>query len=143
MAAHAEALIAGLGAQVPAWVERLLVERLGPDRGRSAAGQLSSTVDAALDRVALLLRTDIDQQRANPLAEIRALVDPITTLLLDHGLPDVPRDPDSVRILPGDRFALAPAAFADIHEELHMLGLQWGAAKAHVHLQRRRAEGMR
>ncbi|MEZ5227993.1 MAG: hypothetical protein R2710_15365 [Acidimicrobiales bacterium] len=53
------------------------------------------------------------------------------------------RDPFAVQTFPDDLYDLAPATFADIDEALHEPGLMWGAAKAHVHLSRRRAEGLR
>jgi len=37
---------------------------------------------------------------------------------------------------------LAPAAFEDVAPELRDPGIEWGAAKAFVHLRRRRAEGV-
>ncbi len=50
------------------------------------------------------------------------------------------RDAQSARFQPDDVYDLAPASFADLAPELHDLGISWGAAKAHVHLQRRRRE---
>ncbi len=104
---------------------------------------LANEVDRVLVAVAELLSADIDAQRANPLAVIRSLVPPITSALRDVGATPVNRDPDAERLFPGDVFDLTPGAFSDIHPELHMPGLTWGAAKAHVHIQRRRAEGLR
>jgi hypothetical protein len=40
-------------------------------------------------------------------------------------------------------YDLTPASFADVDPALHEPGLVWGAAKAHVHLARRRREGRR
>jgi hypothetical protein len=40
-------------------------------------------------------------------------------------------------------YDLSPAAFADLDPSLREPGLTWGAAKAHVHLARRRREGLR
>ena len=36
---------------------------------------------------------------------------------------------------------VGPAAFSDVDEDLHEPGLVWGAARAHVHLRRRRESG--
>ena len=44
---------------------------------------------------------------------------------------------------PDDVYDLAPATFDDVSPDLHDPGLRWGAAKAHVHLKRRRAAGQR
>jgi hypothetical protein len=51
----------------------------------------------------------------------------------------VPRDEFSVRSFPDDAYDLSPASFADVDPALHEPGLAWGAAKAYVHLARRRA----
>lgn len=136
----AEDLIRGLAELVPGWVERTLGERLGePDVDIAV---LDGDMVETLDRVSDLLRTDIDQQSSNPLAVIRSLVVPMTQFLAERSVEDVVRDPDAQRIFPEDRFDLAPGSFSDIHPDLHVPGLSWGAAKAHIHLQRRRAEGM-
>jgi hypothetical protein len=60
---------------------------------------------------------------------------------LGVGPPD--RDEFARRNFPEDRYDLTPASFADVDPTLHEPGLVWGAAKAHVVLQRRRAEGLR
>lgn len=143
LGAYAETLIDGLVEHVPGWVERLLVDRLGDELGRCSAERLSSDVDRTIEDVTVLLRSDIDDQRANPLAVIRRLVQPITETLIEAGVERPRRDPDAVRIFPGDHFDLVPGAFGDVHQDLHMPGLMWGAAKAHVHLRRRREEGRR
>lgn len=136
----AEDLIGGLTEHVPGWVARALGERL--DESNVDIAELDRDIIEALDRVSVLLRTDIDQQSSNPLAIIRTLVGPMTRYLVHRSIDDVPRDPDSQRLFVEDRFDLTPGAFSDIHPDLHIAGLSWGAAKAHVHLQRRRAEGM-
>jgi hypothetical protein len=56
-------------------------------------------------------------------------------------VPPVGRDPDAVRRFPDDDYDLTPAAFVALDPALHEPGLRWGAAKAHVFLARRRAEG--
>lgn len=143
LAAYAEALRAGLVTHTGDWVERVIVAHVGPDRSPAIVASLMTDVDRALVDVGALLATDIDAQRANPLAMIRSLVAPITAALRDAGVASVNRDPDAQRLFPNDLFDLTPGAFSDVHPDLHMPGLAWGAAKAHVHIQRRRAEGMR
>lgn len=95
-----------------------------------------------LEHVRLLLTTDIDEQRANPLAIVRSGLGPATMLLASLGSATIERDPFAVQAFPDDVYDLAPATFGDIDESLQELGLRWGAAKAHVHLSRRRAEGL-
>jgi hypothetical protein len=46
-------------------------------------------------------------------------------------------------LFPADVYALVPATLADLDPELAQPALTWGAAKAHVILARRRAEGRR
>ena len=62
---------------------------------------------------------------------------------LNAGVPAVVRDEFAERAFPGDVYDLAIASFADLDTALHEPGLVWGAAKAHVVLARRRAEGLR
>jgi hypothetical protein len=50
----------------------------------------------------------------------------------------VVRDKQQERLFPDDDYDLAPANFADVSPDLAEVGLVWGAAKAHTHLQRRR-----
>ena len=94
-------------------------------------------------RVRALLATDVDAQMGNPLAVLRALVHHPTAVLRAAGARPVPRDEFSVRSFPDDLYDLTPATFADVDPALHEPGLLWGAAKAHVHLARRRQEGRR
>lgn len=143
LAQYAEALRAGLVTHTGTWVEAIVGARVAPDRLQPIVTALGSEIDRVLTEVAELLDTDIDGQRANPLALMRSLVPPITRALRDERVPVVTRDPDATRLFPDDVFDLTPGAFTDIHPELHLPGLSWGAAKAHVHIQRRRAEGLR
>jgi hypothetical protein len=88
-------------------------------------------------RLRALLATDIDEQTSTPLALLREAVGPATAVLRDFGAAPVPRDPFAVRAFPEDVYGLAPATFEDIAPELKDPGLEWGAAKAFVHLRRR------
>lgn len=143
LAGYAEELRLGLVEHTAAWVEGVVRAHVDPAAAPSLIDGLSGHVERVLGEVTALLRTDIDAQRANPLAVIRSLVPPITDALQDAGARPAQRDPDAERLFPGDIFDLTPGAFSDVHADLHMPGLAWGAAKAHVHIQRRRAEGMR
>ena len=62
-------------------------------------------------------------------------------VLRDADVPAPTRDEFLARQFPDDIYDLSPAAFAEIDPALHEAGLMWGAAKAHVHLARRRAHG--
>jgi hypothetical protein len=140
LAGYADDLIMGLAQHLPGWVERTVGERLVGTEVDVA--ELDADIDGAVQKVTVLLRTDIDEQDNNPLAVVRTLIGPMTRYLAERSAEAVTRDPDSQRLFPDDRFDLTPGSFSDVHPDLHMAGLSWGAAKAHVHLQRRRAEGM-
>ena len=69
---------------------------------------------------------------------IRKAVSFPTKVLRDNNVPEVNRDEFAIRNFPEDVYDLSPASFGDLNEELHVLGIAWGAAKAHTHLQRRK-----
>ena len=94
-------------------------------------------------RSAALLATDVDEQRANPLAVLRSAVRYPTAVLAAAGVPPVVRSEFDERAFPDDVYGLAPATWADLDPALQERGIVWGAAKAHVVLGRRRAEGKR
>ena len=64
-----------------------------------------------------------------------------TEVLAAAGATPVERDDFAVRAFPDDPFDLSPAAFGDVDERLTEPGMRWGAAKAYVHLARRRSRG--
>lgn len=150
LAALAEALADAVDAALPGWVERSVdrlatayagvvapeVRRAAAEAGRTAATEVGAAVRA-------LLRTDVDEQRANPLALLRGAVRYPAAVLHDAGVPPVVRPEFEERAFPDDVYGLAPATWADVDPALHERGLVWGAAKAHVVLSRRRAEGKR
>jgi hypothetical protein len=145
LAGYAAALAAALDATLPGWVERSVHTVLAA-QGRSldAAGteRLRAAVDEAradgMVRLRQLLATDVDRQPTNPLSIVRSLVRYPTAVLAAAGARPVPRDDFAMRNFPDDVYDLTPAAFADVDPSVHEPGLLWGAAKAHVHLARRR-----
>jgi hypothetical protein len=138
LAAHARALADAIEAAVPSWVERC-TQRYGV-----AAGDAGSRArDEVMPAIRALLTTDVDAQRENPLAILRAAVRFPTEVLRAAGAAPVRRDEFAERSFPDDVYDLSPAAFADVDPSLTEPGIVWGAAKAHVVLARRRAEGMR
>jgi hypothetical protein len=148
--AYATALADGveraLGPWVLAGVDRRVMACRGtieaPDQeaaevaARRCVAEVAPAVRAVLDQ-------DIDAQRSNPLEVVRRAVRYPTAVLRDLGVPPVPRDRDSERLFPDDLYDLTPASFADLDPALREPALLWGAAKAHVHLRRRRADGQR
>ncbi|HEY6533458.1 MAG TPA: hypothetical protein VIY72_14210 [Acidimicrobiales bacterium] len=151
LSAYATALADGIEAALAPWVERS-VERVHVDRlarrppieVREAATRAGAEARATVGpRVRTLLALDIDEQRTGPLAMVREAVVYPTRVLQEAGVAPVERDEFAARQFPDDLYDLAPATFADLDPDLHETGLVWGAAKAHVHLSRRRAEGRR
>ena len=139
LAELAEALIVGVVATLPGWVERCVAERSMPGRvvppekvvaaGRAAADEVG-------ERLRMLLAADVDEQWTGPLAVIRGAVRFPTDLLHDAGARPVERDADAQQMFPDDPYDLTPAAFADVNPALQGPGLAWGAAKAFVHRRR-------
>ncbi len=149
LAGYAAALGDAVDAAIAGWVERsvarvLDAQRLtAPDAPAAAAAAGVEARREGATRVRALLATDIDDQRGNPLAVLRTLVRYPTAVLRAAGARPVDRDDFAIRAFPDDLYDLSPATFADIDPALHEPALLWGAAKAHVHLARRRREGRR
>lgn len=146
---RAAALADGIEAALGPWVQRCVEQALV--RAGQTGGELCSQAVVAGEaaraeigpRVRALLEQDIDEQRANPLALVRPAVRFPTEVLRLAGIPACARDADAERLFPDDPYDLTPASFADLDAALVEPGIEWGAAKAHVHLSRRRAEGLR
>lgn len=150
LAAFAAALADAVDAALPGWVVRS-VERIAEAWQPGRASELADAASEAGQRaraesgaaVRRLLEADVDEQAGSPLALLRGAVRFPTAVLAAAGVPPVVRDDFAERAFPDDAYDLAPASFADVDPALHELGLAWGAAKAHVVLRRRRAEGRR
>lgn len=150
LAVHARTLADAVDAALPGWVERS-IRRVLAAQGIEVDAALADRIEAAKagaaaeggPRVRTLLETDVDAQAGNPLAILRTQVAHATAVLRAAGARPVPRDEFAERAFPHDIYDLSPAAFADVDPSLHEPGLVWGAAKAHVHLARRRREGKR
>jgi hypothetical protein len=136
---HALALADAIDDVLPAWVERCVRSRLTTVprevaiAAREAGDRARQEVGAAVRE--LLLR-DIDDQRGNPLALLRAAVRYPTDVLLAAGAPTVERDKFSRERFPDDDYDLTPANWSDVHPSLQDPGITWGAAKAFEHKQR-------
>lgn len=148
LARYAASLADGIEAAISGWVQRS-VRRVLDAQGIAVDEGLADEVAAAGERaraegtprVRRLLATDIDEQAGTPLAILRSLVAYPTAVLHAAGARPVARDEFSASRFPDDVYDLTPATFADVDPALHEPGLVWGAAKAHVHLARRRREG--
>lgn len=159
LARYADGLADAVEAALGAWVERAVARRLAypsgaepppetapppptppPDLATAAAAAGRRAVADVGPRLRDLLALDIDDQWTNPLAILRSAVAYPSAVLADAGAPPVERDAHDARINPDDVYDLAPVAFADLGPTVHERGLEWGAAKAHVHLRRRRED---
>lgn len=150
LAAIAAALADAVEVALPGWVERCVVTLVEAHQGVIDGGTRASARAAGAraaeevgGQVRALLATDVDEQRANPLALLRSAVRYPAAVLAEAGVPAVVRSPFAEEAFPDDVYGLAPATWSDIDPALHERGLEWGAAKAHVVLARRRAEGKR
>ena len=150
MAAYASDLAEAMVAAIPAWIERLVVERIRAQRGAVTAAEQAAAAQAgrragaeAEPALRTLLETDIDRQGTTPLAVARGQITFANAALAAAGVTPPPRDEFARRQAPEDTYDLTPASFADIDPALAEPGLVWGAAKAHVHLARRRRQGLR
>lgn len=144
---YATALADGIEASLGPWVERCVVvtiERAGGlvtgevrSRAREAGHRAT---EAVAPQVRALLTLDVDEQRTGPLAIVRGAVVFPTEVLRTAGVAPVDRDSASRAMFPEDDYDLVPTSFADLDPGLVDAGIAWGAAKAHVHLARRRSD---
>jgi len=145
LAMIAAELADALEAVVPTWIERVTQKRAamaGVVVTKEVRVRLldAGVVTAATvgPHVRAVLTADVDAGAENPLAVLRKALGPATEALRELGVPRFPRDEFARRVFPDDDYDLAPTSFADVDESLHELGLMWGAARAHLHLRRRR-----
>lgn len=149
-AGYAQALADGIEATLGRWVERSVaavcenagVMMTGTLRQQAKEAGAAATAEIA-PQVRSLLLLDIDEQRTGPLEVVRRAVVWPTEVLQRASVPHVARDESARQMFPDDLYDLTPGSFRDIDPSLHEPGLEWGAAKAHVHLARRRAAGQR
>ncbi len=136
----AAAVEAAMAYWVATSVARHLPQPWSKELEERVVGRGQQTAEQIGRRLRELLALDVDEQWTNPLSVIRTAVETPTTILADAGVPRPQRDAQSLQFNPDDHYDLSPAAFADLGPEAHDLGISWGAAKAHLHLRRRRDE---
>lgn len=140
--AHLAVIAADFGAalsrQVPVWLRRRTLA-LAPSVEHAVLDQAVDATMAALGpELERILAADVDAGAGSPLAAVRASVGEVTAVLVAAGVDRPERDEFGARVFPDDIYGLGPASFAEIDESLHEPSLVWGAARAHVHLRRRR-----
>jgi hypothetical protein len=131
----AQALADAVETALPGWVEGAVVRRAGRTLPEAQAAAARATADV-VPRLRALLATDIDAQRANPLAILREATRYPTEVLRAAGVEPVERDDFQRARFPDDAYDLVPVSFADLGPEVAEAGIAWGAAKAWTHRQR-------
>ncbi len=144
LASYATALADEIQRTLPGWVHAAVAARTGGTVPAELADAVTQAgADAAEEvggQIRSLLALDIDEQWTNPLTLIRTAIKYPNQILRDACVPTINRDAQAKRFHPDDVYGLIPSSFADLGPTANDLGLSWGAAKAHVHLRRRRAE---
>lgn len=139
LARYAAALADICTSIVPQWFRRLVEDRApGLVEVDAVADEIDRAAAVVAAELRQLLSLDIADQQIGPLEILRRAVHFPTQILAAAMVPAVGRDEFSTANFPDDIYNLTPASFADIDPALHEPGLMWGAAKAHVHLRRRR-----
>jgi hypothetical protein len=139
LARYAAALANTCASIVPQWFRRLIEDRApGLTDIDAVANGIDRAATVVVGDLQALLILDIADQQIGPLEILRRSVRFPTQVLAAAAIPAVGRDEFSAANFPDDIYNLTPASFADVDPALHEPGLMWGAAKAHVHLRRRR-----
>ena len=139
LAAYAHTLVDAVEAVLGDWIRWSIADRRADLATSTEADEAVREGTGALStELRDLLSQDIADQTEAPLQVLRRGVRFATGVLAEAGVAPVARDDFAVKAFPDDVYDLAPATFGDVHPSLHEPGLVWGAAKAHVHLRRRR-----
>lgn len=120
---------------LPGWITVQVGSRLGPDRAddpevQRVTAEVTRLVAQRLDE---LIVADVNEPRSGPLECIRQSLDPVTALLQGLAVDPAERDPFEERVRPDDPYALGPMSFLELGPEVHVAGIEWGAAKAFLH----------
>lgn len=137
--AYGQQLLTGVSSSIRGWLNTTISNRLGEatfdhDLQRELE-QVSCDVEQS---ITTLVNADVDEPLSGPLERIRRAVEPLNDALENRGAPQPARDPVEAAMRPADQYALGPMTFRDLGDDVHEAGIAWGAAKAHLHLQRRR-----
>lgn len=138
-----DAIVSGVGAQLPTWVSAQVGRILDAwgraddaTRARAEADAVeagNATATRVTSELRELFARDPAEQRVTPLEIVRSAVREPTDILVAAGVPPIDRDPFAERSFPDDRYGLVPVTLADLgDEELGPLQLVWGMAKAAV-----------
>ena len=149
----AEPDIAAIGAQLteaavaatPAWVRQCaagVAQAQGLKVDEAALADAATRAQRFVEaRLSDLMAIDIDRQQTTPLSIFRDAVRFPVEVLHQSGAQPIHRGDVSRWAFPNDPFGVTPGNLADIGPDVHEAGIVWGAAKAAIHLARRRTEG--
>lgn len=139
---HATTLARLLSEAIPGWVRSAIAQRVLVESPETTAmvDQAAEQARAELEpELRALLALDIDEQTTTPLTVARGATVHVNAVLESLGVPPAQRDEHARQLHPGDVYDLTPGGFVDFGDDVQTAGLTWGAAKAHVHKQRRRS----
>ena len=131
------ALADAVDAAIESWVVAAVVTRV-PEAESEAEIAARACREVIVEQLRALAELDVDEQTTTPLQILRGAVRFPTAVLRAAGVAPAARDQLDAARDPDDVYALAPAAFGDFGPEVGEAGLLWGAAKAYLHLARRR-----
>ena len=128
-------LVRVVDAAIRPWLRSLYVDRTSTQPCAATEAAIESVAQEANRLLLELIESDIDQPLSGPLERIRQAVGPLNAELVSAGAVPPRRDPIDREMRPEDIFAIGPMVFADLGDEVHAAGIQWGAAKAFIHLE--------
>ena len=132
----AQALVDAVDRALPGWVAGAVSARLGRPAPEEAAAAGERARADLVPRLRILVATDVDEQRTNPLAILRDAVRYPTDVLRSLDVAPAERDDFQRDHFPDDVYDLVPTSFADFGPEVADAGIAWGAVKAWTHKQR-------
>lgn len=140
LSSYSQELLDAVLRALPSWITAR-VRALAPAASLDLDNVIQETLSYVHKNLEALLRTDVDEQRENPLHVLRQSSMFVTAALREAGIPAVQRDEFDRQSMPDDMYAIGPLTWRDLSEEVHEAGITWGAWKAATVLTRRRAEG--
>ena len=135
--AYGSALVDAVEASLSAWVTEVVESRRGGAE-IDIEVVIERVREGALPPLRRLVGEDVDRQSTTPLEILRDAARYITTALERAGA-DAPDGVESSAVQSlgaDDPYGVGPMSFAELGPEVADAGLEWGAAKAHVHLRR-------
>lgn len=140
LAEYGRSLAEAIDQALPQWIANAVDSRHVGARPIGLTEKIDETGQRAVDEIGAkirgLLSADIDEQWTTPLSLLRSAVAYPTAILQDLAVLPAARDAEAIRRFPDDPYDLTPASLLEFGASAHEAGIHWGAAKAHVHLQR-------